>query len=596
LPGAAQTTGINHLRSVINQKINAFKISDQTFLVITSMIVGLLSSMAYILLRKTVDGAHWLIFVQGHNLLGLAGEHWTLFLIPLLPVAGALLLIPLSLLFPGQVNGYRFPKFLEQVNIQGGFIKARTILISILAPAVTIGSGGSAGLEGPIAQVGGAIGSNMGHLFKVSGNRMKVLVACGVAGGIAAAFNAPIAGVLFALEIVLLGDFSLSNFSPIVISSGIATVISRGYFGENPIFQVREYAVVSNWELLLYVLMGVQIGISAVIYIVFFYKTSDFFDRLKLHPLLKPVLGAFLVGLIGIFYPQVMGHGYEVINAALRGEIFYKLMILLVLLKMLATSFSLGSGGAGGMFGPALYIGVMIGGGFGGIVHNFFPDHTAPAGAYALVGMGAFLAAVTHAPLTAIFLLFEITQDYRIILPIMFASVVGTLISRALKHDSIDTETLTRNGINLHAGREVNILQSIRVQEVMSRKVTKIPEHMPFDMILDIATKSDILYFPVVDGDGKMIGILSFQDLKESIFEEDLKKFIVARDICYTNVITVTPDENLDSAMGKFGLMDIEILPVVDPADPQELLGMISRRDVISAYNRALLKRKMPNA
>jgi CIC family chloride channel protein len=573
--------------------IETIRISDQTFLVITSLAVGLISGVAYIILRKTVEGIHYLIVVQGYHLMGIVQSHWTLILIPLLPMTGALLLVLLSLLFPGEVGGYSFPKFLEEVNIRGGVIRARAILLKTLAPALTIGSGGSAGLEGPIAQIGGAIGSNAGQLFKVSGDRMKVLIACGTAGGIAATFNAPIAGVLFALEIVLLGDFTLSTFGPIVISSGIATVISRGYFGENPVFHVRSYSVVSNWELLFYVLLGVQVGVSAVIYIVMFYSTSDFFNRLKLHPLVKPVIGAFFVGVIGIFYPQIMGHGYETINEALRGEIFYGLMILLVFLKMVVTSLTLGSGGAGGMFGPALYIGVMIGGGFGGIVNHFFPAISAPAGAYALVGMGAFLAAVTHAPMTAIFLLFELTQDYRVILPIMFASVIGTIIARALKHDSIDTESLSRDGINLHAGREVNTLRSIHVAEVMTKEMTRLPEHMPFDVILEIATTSKVLYFPVVDGDGKMIGILSFQDLKESLFEEDLKKFIVARDLAYTNVTTVTPQDNLETVMEEFGFRDIDVFPVVDAEDRQKLLGMISRRDVITAYNHAILKRNL---
>ncbi|NOY52146.1 MAG: chloride channel protein [Deltaproteobacteria bacterium] len=582
-----------HLRKVVNEKIHAFRISDQTFLVLTSFFVGVVSGLAYIALRKTVDTVHEIIVVRGDQLIGLIHHHWAFLLVPLIPMAGALLLIPLLKLFPNEIGGYGFPNFLEEVNIRGGIIKLRAILLKMLGPALTIGSGGSAGLEGPIAQIGGAIGSNTGQFFKVSGNRMKILIACGTAGGIAATFNAPIAGVFFALEIVLLGDFTLTNFAPIVISSGIATVISRGYFGANPIFQVREYSVVSNWELFLYVVMGVQIGISAVIYIFMFYKTADFFESLRIHPLVKPIIGAFFVGAIGIFYPQIMGHGYETINKALRGEIFYGLMILLVLLKMIATSLTLGSGGAGGMFGPALYIGVMIGGGYGGIVHHFFPAHTAPVGAYALVGMGAFLAAVTHAPLTAIFLLFELTQDYRIILPVMFASVIGTLIARALKHDSIDTEALSRRGINLHAGREVNTLQSVRVEEVMSRKVTKIPEHMPFDMILKVATTSDILYFPVVDGDGLMTGILSFQDLKESLFEEDLKKFIVARDLAYPNVTTVTPEDHLDFVMEQFGRMDLEVLPVVDYDNRRKILGMISRRDVVTAYNQALLKRKI---
>lgn len=593
MPGAVKATGTDRFRKLVNEKIKRFRISDQTFLVTTAIAVGLFSGGAYILLRITVDWVHDLIFVRGHEILGIVQDHWTLILVPLLPVAGAILLIPLSLLFPGEVNGYRFPKFLEKVNIKGGIIHIKNIFISIAAPALTIGSGGSAGLEGPIATIGGAVGSNVGQLFKVSGNRMKILIGCGTAGGIAAAFNAPIAGIFFALEIVLLGDFTLASFSPIVISSGIATMVSHAYFGENPIFEVRTYSMVSNWELLFYVLMGIQIGISAVIYIYMFYSTSDFFDRMKLHPLAKPVLGAFLVGVIGIFFPQVMGHGYDTINDALRGEVFFGLMILLAFVKIVATSLTLGSGGAGGMFGPSLYIGLMIGGGFGGVVNYFFPTYTAPIGAYALVGMGAFLSAVTHAPLTAIFLLFEITHDYRIILPIMFASVVGTMIARALKHESMDTETLSRDGINLHAGKEINILRSIQVWEVMGKEMTLIQEDMPFDEIVRVATSSQILYFPVVNQKGKMTGILSFQDIKESLFDEELKKFIVAKDIAYANVIKVTPDENLDSVMEKFGLIDIEVLPVVDRSDPQKILGMVTRGNVITAYNQAILKRKM---
>ncbi|MEK6777370.1 MAG: chloride channel protein [bacterium] len=587
---------IDRFRRLVNEKIVALKVSPQTFLIGSSLIVGLLSGGGYILLRETVSAVHHIIYGQGESLLGMEPGSWTRVFTPLLPVAGALLLIPLALLFPGEVNGYRFPKFLEKVNIQGGVIRARTILITLFASAFTIGSGGSAGLEGPIAQIGGAIGSNTGHIFKVSGNRMKVLIACGTAGGIAAAFNAPIAGVLFALEIVLLGDFALSNFSPIVISSGIATVVSRAYFGQSPIFMIRKYVLVSNWELLLYAIMGTVIGVSAVIFISIFYRTADFFERLDLHPLLKPLAGAFCVGALGIFFPQIMGTGYGVINDALRGDIALGTMMIVVLLKMVATSLTLGSGGAGGMFGPSLFIGLMIGGSFGGIVHPLFPDYTAPVGAYAFVGMGAFLAAVTHAPLTAIFLLFEVTQDYRVVLPVLFATVVGTLIARALRHDSIDTETLRRRGIDLHAGREMSLLRSVRVRDVMSEQVTVIPEHTPFDKILAIAITSKLLYFPVVDLHGKMTGILSFQDIKESIFEEELKKFIVAKDISYTNVITVTPEDHLDTAMEKFGLTDVEVLPVVDPTDPQKLLGMLSRKDVITAYNQAMLKRKMTYA
>ena len=436
-----------------------FKPGKHTALIVHAFFIGILAGLANIIFRSTMHFVKDVIFAGGSRLLQIPDWGIGRLLLPLLPMAGALLLIPLSRSFPGQVNGYGFPTFLETVNIKGGVIKLRNLFLKTIGPALTIGSGGSAGVEGPIAVVGGTVGSGIGQLFRVSGERMRLLIAAGCAGGIAATFNAPIAGVMFASEIVLLGNYELSSFSAIVISSGISTVIARWFYGAIPAFPVPEYDLVSPFEIPLYVMLGLIVGILAVVYIRLFHRIRHKFDRFRMHPQLKPVFGAFIVGSIGIFLPQVIGDGYEFIEQALAGNIIFPSILLLIFFKMLATSVTLGSGGAGGVFAPALFIGAMIGGSFGILVHFLFPAHTASAGAYAAVGIGAFLSAATHAPLTGIFLLFELTGNYQIIIPLMFSSIIGSLVARRLYDDSIDTVELTERGIRIHAGREVAIMK-----------------------------------------------------------------------------------------------------------------------------------------
>ncbi|HDH04918.1 MAG TPA: chloride channel protein [Nitrospirae bacterium] len=573
-------------------RLSQFKIGEHPVIIAMAVVVGLLSGFANILFRATMHFVHNVIFVGGSDLLNINEGGFYKLLIPLLPVGGALLLIPLSFIFRGESYGYGFPKFLELVNIKGGRIKRRTFFSRILSSAFTIGSGGSAGVEGPIAQIGGAVGSFVGQTFKVSGNRIKLLIAAGSAGGIAATFNAPIAGVMFATEIVLLGNYELTSFAAIVISSGIATVVSRMYYGSNPIFTVPEYTV-NAYEIPLYIFLGIFVGVTAVLYIKTFYKVKDGFDRLKIHPWLKPVIGAFIVGSIGIFFPQIFGDGYEYIEQALEGNMLVTVMLALIFLKIIATSFTLGSGGAGGVFAPALFIGSMAGGTFGWVVHSLFPAYTATPGAYATVGVGAFLAAATHAPMTAIFLLFEMTGNYRIIVPIMFASILGTLTAKRLYHDSIDTVELTRKGINIHDGREATVLSAIRVSSVMKKKFTTVHEETGIHELLEKIIEGESFYFPAVDDEGLLTGIISLQDIKSVLFEEDLKELLKAKHIISRNVIVITPNDNLNTAIEKFSLKDIGELPVVDIFNKRRVLGMLKRGDVMTAYNKELLRRRI---
>lgn len=582
--------GLEKLKS----RLSKIKLGEQTIIIIMSVIVGLLSGFANMLFRSTINLVHEIVFVGGSILLNIKEGGFYAYLVPLLPVTGALLLIPLYYFSREEVYGYGFPRFLEKVNLRGGIIKFKTLVVKILSASFTIGSGGSAGVEGPIAQIGGACGSLVGQVSRFSGNRIKLLIAAGSAGAIAATFNAPIAGVMFATEIVLLGNFALTSFAAIVVSSGIATVVSRMYYGEHPIFTVPKYDLVSAYEIPLYILFGLFVGLAAVLYIRAFFKIKDKFDGLNMNPHLKPALGALIVGIIGIFYPEIFGDGYEVIELALEGKMIFLVMFALIFIKIIATGLTLGSGGAGGVFAPALFIGAMVGGSYGWIVHSLFPAYTANPGAYATVGVGAFLAASTHAPLTAIFLLFEMTGNYKIIIPIMLASIVGTLMARRMHYDSIDTVELTRSGVNIHQGREASVLNAIQVGSVMRRDFTTVHEDTDIHELLEMVVEGDSFYFPVVDDDDLLTGIISLQDIKSVIFEEDLKKILRVKNIIRTHkVIVLTADDTLNTAIEKFALKDIGEIPVVNIFNRRKVLGMLKRGDVISAYDRELLRRKI---
>jgi CIC family chloride channel protein len=582
------------LRFALDALQSSFRLSENTFLIILAVIIGLLGGLGNYAFRKTIEFVHWAIFEQSEQLFGYSLEEWSLTRLAVVfcPVIGGLLVIPLWYWFGKDLKG-GFSAFLERVNLRGAKLRLRPIFTRGFGSAITLGAGGSAGQEGPIAMIGGAIGSQFGQVFKMSGDRLKVLVACGAAAGVAATFNAPIAGVFFAQEIVLLASFELSSFTSIVIASGMATVVSRALLGNTPELYAPVYMVNSYWELLLYVLLGLLIGLLATLFIDTHFRIKDRFAALAMPKLAKPVLGGLLVGMIGLGFPQVFGNGYEFIETVLLGNQTWYLLAALVLIKAVATSITLGSGMPGGLFAPCLYLGAVAGGSFGHIVVKVFPQfHVAP-GAYALVGMGAFLSAATHAPMTAIFLLFEITDSYEVIVPIMLTCVIGTSIARHFKKDSLETVELSRAGIDLEAGKERNIMKSLQVGDVMARDVETIPEHMTLGQFARFIEKTQHTNFPLVNADGELTGIISVQDFMGVVFERELMDLVVVKELATADVITAHADEDLDQTMRKIGYRNIEQLPVVDRRTHRKLVGIISRRDIVAAYNRALMTRTL---
>lgn len=573
---------------------NRFHLSENTFMILMAVVIGLLAGLGNYAFRQTIDFFHWLVFEQGLELFQISLEEWSLsrFWTILFPAIGGVLLIPFGLWFKKDMS-FGFPAFLEKVNLRGAKLPLRTIFTRGMASAITLGTGGSAGQEGPIAQIGGAIGSQFGQACRVSGDRLKVLVACGVAGGVAATFNAPIAGVFFAQEIVLLASFELASFTSIVVASGMATVVSRALLGDVSELYAPAYVLTSFWELLLYILLGLLIGVLAAFFIDIHFRIKDAFAAIKLPRLVKPILGGLLVGLIGLGFPQIFGNGYEFMQEVLLGNGVWWMLLALILVKMVATSFTLGSGLQGGLFAPCLYLGAVTGGAFGKMAQMIFPAMQISSGAYAVVGMGAFLAAATHAPMTAIFLLFEITDSYEVIVPIMLSCVIGTAVCRHFKKNSLDTVELAKVGIDLEAGKERNIMKSIRVGDVMVKKPETIPENMTLGQFADFIASTRHTNFPLVSSNGEMSGIISVQDFMGVVFEKDLMNLIVVKELATLDVITVAADDNLDQAMKKIGYRNIEQLPVVQQDNGNKLVGIISRRDMVSAYNKELMSRTL---
>jgi CIC family chloride channel protein len=567
------------------------KINEQILLIALSFGVGIATGFGAIAFRWAILSCkNFFLSPQGVILSHISAYgDW---LIPLVPAIGGLLVGPIVYRYAQEARGHGVPEVMEAVALKGGVIRPRVAVAKAVASAICIGSGGSAGREGPIVQIGSSIGSTVGQFFHMSGNRVKILVGCGAAAGISAVFNAPIAGVLFALEIVL-GDFTIPTFGPIILSSVLASVISRAFLGNQPAFSVPSYSLVSAWEIPLYMGLGILAGFVAVLYIKALYKTEDLFEALKITDVYKPALAGLMLGIIGVFFPQIFSDGYESITSALRGEVVVWLMFLLVFLKMIATSLTLGSGNSGGIFAPSLFMGAMLGGFYGGIMHAIFPHVTASTGAYALVGMSAVVAGAIHAPITGTLLIFEMTGDYRIILPVMLASVISTFLADHLQRDSIYTLKLRRRGVSLKAGKDKSILEGMLVREVMTTTWQTVPQDMPLPQLLRFVEESRESVFPVLNRDGELKGMLTLQDIRPVVTQRVLEDLVIVEDIMMHYPPTLSPDENLGSALAKFEARDLDGLPVVDQHDPKKLLGVLRRADIISFYNKRLLEQEV---
>lgn len=576
----------------IHQELQQLRKTEHTFMVLVAVIIGILGGFGAIFFRFAIRFFQGIFFGTWHYTLDYALQlPWYIKFI--VPAAGGLIVGPIVYYFAREARGHGVPEVMESIVLRGGAIRPRVVVAKIAASAVCIGSGGSVGREGPIVQIGSSIGSTLGQLLKVSGSRLRTLVACGTAAGIAGTFNAPIAGALFAMEIIL-SDFGISQFSPVVISSVAATVISRHFLGDFPAFVIPRYELVSVFELIPYIILGILAAFVALAFIYVLYKTEDLFNLLRIPNFLKPVMGGLMIGAVAVYFPHIFGVGYETIDLALESKIAWYLLILLIGLKLIATSITIGSGGSGGIFAPSLFLGASLGGLVGTIIHSLVPAHTASSGAYALVGMGAVAAGTMHAPITAILIIFELTDDYRIILPLMIACIISVLITTRLKKDSIYTFKLSRRGIDLFRGQEVNVLRSLKVSKVMKTDYETVSAETPFRQLMDLTITSPHSNFFVVDKDNHLSGGISIHDVRKILNQsEDLEPILVAFDLLSPISYYFMPEDTLDAVMKAFGEINIDELPVVNNESKRQLIGTVSRNDVIEAYNKEVLKRDM---
>ncbi len=570
----------------IEKAVQVLFSNQNSFIIALSIVIGVSVGLGSLVFRFLIEGSRSLLFE------GLAGE-WgksTHFLVILIPAVGGLLVGPIIYFIAREAKGHGVPEVMAAVALRGGIIRRRVALAKAVASAICIGSGGSAGREGPIVQIGSAMGSSIGQAVRVSTERLKVLVGCGAAAGIAAVFNAPIAGVMFALEVIL-GDWGIGTLSPVVLSSVLASVTARLALGDKVAFQVPGYNLVSAWEIPIYFSLGILAGVVAVLFTRTLYKLEDFFESLRMPGYLKPALGGVLVGATGFFFPQVFSDGYPAVNQALRAELGLLLAVALLFAKIGATSFTLGSGNSGGIFAPSLFIGAMLGAAVGNVANAFLPGVTASPGAYALVGMAALVGGTTHAPITAMLIIFEMTNDYRIILPLMLASAVSTLVASQISRHSIYTLKLARRGIDIRRGVEVNTLASITVDKVMEKAKETVRSDQPLSEFLRFMQDAEGSSFPVVDREGTLVGVLSLEDVREVLLDKSragLETILIVQDVANTNPPWLNPDHTLNDAMIEFGRRDLEQVPVVDP-NTMKVLGVVRRSHVIGAYNRALL-------
>ena len=550
------------------------------------LVVGVGAGLGAIAFRYMIEAFTWVF--TGH--LNLAAEPhpvspWLPGLgigcVVLAPVLAGLVYGPLVARFAPEARGHGVPEVMLAVARAGGRIRPPVPLVKSLASALCIGAGGSVGREGPIVQIGSALGSTLGQIARLPERRIRLLVACGAAGGIAATFNAPIAGVFFALEVIL-RDFQAESFGYVVLSSRDSRRDRTNRLRVGGIPDTAGVPAALRRRVPALCRLGVLAAFAGFGFIRTLYGGEDLADRLWRGPeWLRPAVGGVVLGLVLLALPQMYGVGYPVLESAVRGHYLVAFLALLLIGKVVATSLTLAIGGSGGVFAPSLFMGATLGAGYGQVLHDAVPQWATTPGAYALVGMGAVFAATARAPITAVIIIFELTGDYGIILPLMVAVVVATGISALLSADTIYTLKLRRRGIDVERSRPSGPMQLVRVEEAMRPTPERLPSGLDLDGLVErlIGGPEDAL--PVVDDDGRLRGVISAEDVEAALAGDIGERS--AGDLARQTPVLRAHDP-LEQAAHLLVESDEAGLPVIAPHGP-EVVGWITHRDVLLAYS-----------
>ncbi len=567
---------------------------DRLFLVAIG-VTGVLSGALGVAVHRLIDALQTLLWGSSNLLEAAQTVPWWRGVAA--PAAGGLLIALIVIVNRGAAEGPGMGILIESVALRGGRVPARPIVVSSLAAIATVGSGGSLGREGPMIRLGAMISSVLGGRFRLPPHRVKILVGCGAAAGLAAAYNIPIGGALFAMEVIL-GNFALQIFGPIVAASVLSTLIARAFEGDAHRFAVPDYELVSRWEVLAYVGLGLICALASIAFVLGVRRVSRLLSRTPLPEWLKPILGMALFGALALQIPHILEGGQEPSTALILQElpglpVDLSLPVLLLVLagvKIVAVALTDGCGGVGGKFTPSLFFGALIGAAFGVGVNSVWPDATSDYPAYAAVGMAAIAAGTSHAPISAILILFEFTGNYDLILPLMVASITSSVVSRKLYPYSIYTETLQRAGVDLNMRLEEAVLAGVTVRDLMREDPETLAPADGYRRVVDRFFSAHRHRLFVVDDDRKFLGEVSLHDIKHVLEEPAQLQVVLAHDLMTPSEQTLRPDERLDRAAEVFAHSDYERLPVVD--EEKRFFGVLAKRDLLSVYAQEVLGRQ----
>lgn len=563
--------------------------NEQLVMAGLAMVLGMLGGFAGIAFREAIDLVQSVAFgVRGEIILdGLAILPW--WHVPLATTLGGLVVGLMVVWLMPQKRPAGVADVIEASALRGARVNWREGLGGAAISATTIGVGGSSGREGPVVHLAASIAAQVAAALKMNRSMSQTLLGCGVAAGVAASFNAPIAGVFFALEVVT-GNYALAAFTPVVIASVVGTIVSRAYFGDYPAFIIQSNEIASFWEFPAFAILGVMSAVVGIAFVMSVGWVQRLHARIGAPVWLRPAMGGLLVGLIGIQLPHVLGVGYEATDMALKEVLSLELLVLLLVAKTAATAITLGSGFGGGVFSPTLFMGAMLGGAFGIVATLVFPHLSSGHGAYTIVGMGAVAGAVLGAPISTILIVFELTGDYALTVAVMIATVISSQIMRSVFGFSFFTWQLDQRGINLKGGREARILRATRIADLVKRDQKTVRADAGMAAVRRQLLASQYGEVFVLAEDGRLVGTITLRDLADSAFDTSADAALVAGDVARGKPPTALREDDLEKAMHLMEGCGEEHIAVLDAAETGRLIGVLHERDVMAAYHRAVLE------
>lgn len=575
------------MKKVLSAILGRIKISSHIkkflYLDLLGAFIGLIGGLGAIVFREMIKLNKWIFFSQFLQTITFQSDTINLSII-FIPMIGGLIVGPLVYKFAPEAKGHGVPEVMESIRIHQGRIRKRVALVKILASSITIGSGGSAGREGPIAQIGASFGSLLGDILKVGSRERKLLVVSGLSAGIAGTFNAPLGGALFGLE-VLLGGFTVMNAIVIILAAAVGAAVVEAVYGPYPAFYVPSHLTFSNpIELFFYFVLGLIFGLIAIFWVKLFYFFEALYDQLKIRPYYKVAIGGFFTGLIGFLYYQygILGVGYEGIEMVLAGSIAFSMLFILATLKMLATANTIGSGGSGGVFAPSLYIGAMYGALFGLFFNSLFPSIVKQPYTYSLVGMGALFAAAAHAPLCMIIMIPEMTNDYSLLLPMMVACSTSYIVFKSLLGDSnIYTLKLQRKGVKLLQVRDLSVFEILKVKDFMTKNVITVSPDDNLEKVFHLIREYHHDCYPVVENN-KLLGVITSDDVM-SVPIHFFQKCRV-KDIMRKNYHYLYCDSSIRKVIEVMNSKGIGKVLIVSKENPRKLEGIFTKTDLVKVY------------